>query len=120
VKHVLFLQNRCSFLIPYPLASLIETEAGRVALNLIVDTEGHIIFAQRLASSGSDRLDQIAADVAKTRWQFQPATKAGQPVVGSVGVELTWKLPLRPADDYYSQMMGISVTGRSVVPPMPI
>src|SRR5262249_9500653 len=32
-------------------------------------------------------------------------------------VEIDWKLPLRPADEIYSDMMGFSVAGRRIVEP---
>ena len=84
----------------YPLASLLANEEGRVALNLLVGADGRVAFVQVLTGSGSPRLDQAAAQLARTRWAFQPHTKGGQPAVGSARVEVTWKTPLRPAYEF--------------------
>ena len=84
----------------YPLASLLTNEEGRVTLNLLVGADGRVVFVQVLMGSGSQRLDQAAAQLARSRWEFQPHTKGGQPAVGSARVEVTWKTPLRPAYEY--------------------
>ena len=84
----------------YPLASLLANEEGRVALNLLVGADGRVAFVQVLMGSGSQRLDQAAAQLARSRWEFQPHTKGGQPAVGSARVEVTWKAPLRPAYEH--------------------
>jgi TonB family protein len=55
----------------YPLESLLANEEGQVSLNLLVDAEGKVTFAQVLTGSGSQRLDQAAARVARTRWHFR-------------------------------------------------
>jgi TonB family protein len=84
----------------YPLESLLANEEGRVTLNLVVGADGRVAFAQVLAGSGSARLDQAAAQLARTRWTFEPHSKAGQPSVGAARVDVTWKAPLRPAYEY--------------------
>jgi TonB family protein len=84
----------------YPLQSLLANEEGRVALNLLVGADGRVAFAQVLMGSGSQRLDQAAAQLARTRWEFQPHMKGGQPAVGSARVEVTWKAPLTPAYEH--------------------
>ena len=101
----------------FPLASLTEAQEGTVVLNLLVDSQGRVTFAQRLTSSGSDLLDQTAQQIARTRWTFQPARKEGEALVGSVKVEVNWKLPLRPADEFSTEMIGIPVLGRTVTQP---
>lgn len=101
----------------FPLAALTEAQEGTVVLNLLVDTQGRVTFAQRITSSGSDALDQAAQQVARTRWTFQPATKDGEPAVSSIRVEVNWQLPLRPADDFSAEMTGISAAGRTVTQP---
>jgi TonB family protein len=101
----------------YPLAALTAAEEGDLTLNLLVGAQGRVTFAQRLTSSGSEILDQTAQQIARTRWIFQPAKKDGEAVVGSVRVEVSWKLPLRPADDLGAQMLGAPVLGRRLVGP---
>ncbi len=89
-------------------------------MNVLVDGAGKITFVQLLKLSGVAQLDQQARQLATTRLAFKPATKGGQPVPGTVKVDLNWRLPLSPADDVYSDMMGFSVTGKNVVLPKPI
>lgn len=101
----------------YPLAALKEAQEGSVTLNLIVDAQGRVTFAQRLTSSGSGVLDQTAVQIARTAWTFQPARNNGGAVVGSVKVEVNWKLPLRPADELNAQMLGAPITGRKITIP---
>jgi protein TonB len=84
----------------YPLESLLANEEGRVALNLIVGANGRVSSVQLLMSSGSPRLDAAAAQLARTRWEFQPHMKGGQPAEGAARVEVTWKPPLKPAYEY--------------------
>ena len=84
----------------YPLASLLANEEGRVTLNLLVGADGRVAFVQMLMGSGSQRLDQAAAQLARTRWEFQPHTKSGQPAVGAARVDVTWKAPLTPAYEH--------------------
>jgi len=83
----------------YPLESLLATEEGRVSLNVVINTDGKVVFAQTLASSGIPRLDAAAKELA-AGWVFHPAMRNGEAVGGSVKVELTWKAPLIPARDY--------------------
>jgi TonB family protein len=100
----------------YPLASLAETEEGSVTLNLIVDAGGRVTFSQTLTSSGHQLLDQAASQAAR-RWLFKPAQRDGQASVGSLKVQIDWKLPLRPADDLNMEMTGGAIAGRTVIPP---
>jgi len=101
----------------YPLLSLDQTEEGTVTLNLVLDVQGRVTSAETLASSGSVLLDQTALQVARTRWTFQPAKKDGQDSIGSVKVEVNWKLPLRPADELNSEMIGAPISGRTFTAP---
>jgi protein TonB len=84
----------------YPLESLLGNEEGRVALNLVIGANGRVSSVQLLMSSGSPRLDSAAAQLARTRWEFQPHTRGGQPAEGAARVEVIWKPPLKPAYEY--------------------
>lgn len=84
----------------YPLESLLANEEGRVALNLVIGANGRVSSVQLLTSSGSPRLDAAAAQLARTRWEFQPHMKSGQPAEGAARIEVTWKPPLKPAYEY--------------------
>ncbi|HYM17460.1 MAG TPA: TonB family protein [Micropepsaceae bacterium] len=83
----------------YPLDALLDGEEGSVELSLVVNVEGHAIAARTIKSSGIAELDQAAIDAA-SKWQFRPATREGQPVVGSVTIHLDWKLPLERVEDF--------------------
>jgi TonB family protein len=104
----------------YPFESLLANEQGTVSLNLLVDPGGRVYFVQVLASSGAPRLDQAAAQIARAKWRFDPTTRGGNAIMGAVLVDVAWKLPLRPADAFYSEMMGFSISGKSIVEPKPI
>src|SRR5215471_5416226 len=104
----------------YPLESLLMNEEGSAMVNLLVDHQGKVAYVQFLTHSGSVRLDQQVNQIARTRWVFRPATEGGQPWPGAVKVEVAWKLPLLPADDIYSDMMGFSVVGKNIVLPKAI
>ncbi len=101
----------------YPIQSLLTNEEGKIQLNLIVNARGQVTAARVLTPTKLARLEQQASAIARTRWQFKPAMREGEPVAAQVNVDVEWKLPLRPADDIYSKMMGFSVAGKGVVEP---
>jgi TonB family protein len=97
----------------YPLESLLANEEGKIQLNLIVNARGQVTAARVLTPTKLTRLEQQAANIARTRWQFTPAMRDGEGVAAQVNVDVEWKLPLRFADDLYSDMMGIPVIGKN-------
>ena len=58
-------------------------EEGRVTLNLLVGADGRVAFVQVLMGSGSPRLDQTTAELARSRWEFQPHTERWSAGLGS-------------------------------------
>jgi TonB family protein len=96
----------------YPFESLISNEEGAVSLNLLINAEGKPYFAQVLQSSGAPRLDQTAAQIARTKWSFRPASAAGSAVV-----DVVWKLPLEPVESY---RLEIPPLGEGTKPPKAI
>lgn len=102
----------------YPLESLILNEEGQTVLNLVLSNAGAVRVAQIIGSSGSAVLDGRAAQVARTRWSFQPVMKNGAPIAAEVKAAVTWKLPLAPRDEYAMDAPGPTRTSR-VVPPVP-
>ena len=106
----------------YPLESLVANEEGTVTLSLNVDGLGRIAEVRTVRSSGYEQLDRAAADVAKQRWQFKPATKDGQPAAGSVNVDVSWNLPLEPAPEYQADEFAIGGVRGAVdfKPPVPV
>jgi TonB family protein len=87
----------------YPLRALAAAEQGRTIVNVAVAADGRMMDATVATSSGSQSLDQAAIQIAKSRWRFAPATRNGQPVAGTVPVEVNWTLPLQPAAQAYLQ-----------------
>lgn len=74
----------------YPAAALRRNEGGTVLLRVIVGSDGtptDIDVAQR---SGSRELDR-AAITAVRKWQFNPATRNGQPVASTVEVPIEFR-----------------------------
>ena len=62
-------------------------EKGRVVVLALVSKEGLLQDAKIVESSGFPRLDVQAIDTV-TAWRFEPATKDGKPVVGTVRIPL--------------------------------
>lgn len=84
----------------YPLESLLANEEGKIQLNLIVNARGQVTAARVLTPTKLTRLEQQAANVARTRWQFTPAMRDGEGVAAQVNVDVDWKLPLEPVYEY--------------------
>ena len=84
----------------YPIRSLLMNSGGVVALNLLVDPQGHVSYAQTIKSSGDANLDTGSAQLAKDKWLFRPALKDGNPTSGSLKVDVTWRPPFQLADEY--------------------
>jgi protein TonB len=103
----------------YPLESLLANEHGSLTLHVVINVEGQVIAVTNLKSSGSSDLDHAAAQVAIKRWRFAPGTRGGQAVASSRDVDVTWALPLRRADELYSEMMGFPVEGKVFELPQP-
>jgi TonB family protein len=101
----------------YPLESVLAHEEGTTSLNVLIDATGKVTFAQVLKSGGAQRLDQAASRIARTKWTFRPLMKEGSAAGHAALVDVVWKLPLRPADEIYSEMTGFSVTGKNIVEP---
>jgi TonB family protein len=81
----------------YPMLALVTAAQGRTLLNVSVGPDGRVAGATVATSSGSPSLDERAIQIARTRWNFQPGTRNGQPVAATVPVEVNWVLPLQPA-----------------------
>jgi TonB family protein len=96
----------------YPLVSLLANEEGRTGLNLLIDGTGRVTLAQVARTSGSRRLDRKAIEIATARWAFEPLTGEGVSSAREMRVEVVWKLPLRPADEFDSD--GSDTPGRKV------
>jgi protein TonB len=76
----------------YPSASRRLGEEGRTLIRVEVETDGRVRDCQVVTSSGHDRLDRRACEVAERRWRFTPATEDGVAVVSSVERTISWRL----------------------------
>jgi TonB family protein len=101
----------------YPFGSLLTNEEGKIQINLTVNARGQVTDARMLTPTKLSRLEEQAAAIARSRWQFKPAMRNRQAVESQLNVDVDWKLPMQQADDVYSKMMGIPVNGKNVVGP---
>jgi TonB family protein len=75
----------------YPIELMRQNVAGTVTLYAVIHADGKI-GSVRVLRGIDDRLDQYARE-ALAQWQFQPATRNGDPV----DVEAVFRIPFRPA-----------------------
>lgn len=75
----------------YPLELMKQNVSGTVILYAVILADGSV-GRVRVLRSVDDRLDRFASE-AIAKWQFQPATKNGNPVA----VEATFWIPFHPA-----------------------
>ena len=64
---------------------------GRVVLRVEVDTDGHPLSVAVASSSSFPALDEAAGHAVR-RWRFEPAQRAGLPVVAHVDVPIVFRL----------------------------
>lgn len=58
---------------PYPAKALRESREGDVGLNLVVETDGHVVSADIDQASGSPDLDEAARETILHQWRFAKA-----------------------------------------------
>lgn len=75
----------------YPLQARRRDIEGRVVLRVVVTSGGQAQAVTVHKSSGYAMLDRAAKE-AVARWRFQPATRAGQPVPGTVDAPVAFRL----------------------------
>jgi TonB family protein len=92
----------------YPIRALLANDSGTVALNLLIDNQGRVVYAQTIKSSGEPNLDQGAVQLAKDKWLFRPAIKDGNPTSGSLKVDVTWRPSFQLADEYRRDIPGLA------------
>jgi len=76
----------------YPAASRRLDEEGTVLVRVRVGTDGRVIAAELLRSSGYPRLDEAAVAHARRAWRFVPATRDGAAVEGWREVPVRFEL----------------------------
>jgi TonB family protein len=75
----------------YPDSARREGKEGRVTLRVLVDEQGRSKSVEVNRSSGSQALDQAAADVIQ-RWRFSPARSGNTPVESWVKILIDFQL----------------------------
>jgi TonB family protein len=81
---------------PYPKESIHLKEQGRVKLAVTIGTDGAISRASVVEPSGYQRLDDAALQFVKSHWRWQPAMRAGKPVVATTRVSVLFDLKPPP------------------------
>ena len=75
----------------YPKRARRRGYEGRVVIRAIVTPMGTVNSTEMVQSSGHDILDRAAIRAVR-RWRFQPATRDGKPVVGTIDVPISFWL----------------------------
>jgi periplasmic protein TonB len=63
----------------YPASSIRSSEQGKIALSVLVGTDGRVLDARVAQSSGFPHLDEAAVKEARAHWRLWPATRNGVP-----------------------------------------
>ncbi|QMW21690.1 energy transducer TonB [Sandaracinobacteroides saxicola] len=79
----------------YPEASRRLGETGAMTVRLAIGVDGRVTACTVTRSTGHERLDARACQVAQRRWHFTPATADGVPVAGTVVRDISWRLAER-------------------------
>lgn len=79
----------------YPSASVRLGEEGSVLLELTLGSDGRVLEARVLESSGHARLDQAAVDEAVRAWRLRPATLDGAPIESRHRIRVQFRLDQR-------------------------
>jgi periplasmic protein TonB len=64
----------------YPPSAIRAGSEGKLALQILVGTDGRVRDARVLETSGFTLLDQAAVDEARRHWKLRPGTRDGTPV----------------------------------------
>lgn len=75
----------------YPLAARSRHLQGRVVLEVDVSAAGDAMSVHIVSSSGHSLLDESALQAVRS-WHFVPASRAGQPVAGTVDVPVDFRM----------------------------
>jgi protein TonB len=76
----------------YPVISRRLREQGSVLLRLTIGTDGSVINASVINSSGFQRLDDAAVRWVRRNWRYQPAMRGDMPVEATTEATLTFQL----------------------------
>ena len=81
----------------YPAELACADIGGRVLLRLSIGADGRPTKVETLESSRQPALDAAAAEAVQG-WQFQAATRGGQPVPSQINVPVTFTPPVEKPD----------------------
>ena len=76
----------------YPAISRRLAEQGSVRLRLTIGTDGSVIDATIISSSGFPRLDEAAARWVRRNWRYEPAMRGDMPIQATTEATLTFRL----------------------------
>ncbi|QMW24092.1 energy transducer TonB [Sandaracinobacteroides saxicola] len=78
----------------YPPASQRAGEEGVTGVQVTIGTDGRVAAGtcKIVTSSGFERLDARACQIAERRWRFKPATENGQPVTTTIRRNYRWQI----------------------------
>jgi TonB family protein len=80
----------------YPDVSINRSERGVSGILLTVDPSGRVKACETYRSSGYERLDKRACQIASQRWRFEPGTRNGQPAELAFVSYYLWDFARRP------------------------
>lgn len=79
----------------YPAASIRSAEQGKIALSVLVGSDGRVLDARVAQSSGFPHLDEAAVKEARAHWHLRPATRNGVPFEQWLTVGVVFRLENR-------------------------
>jgi protein TonB len=81
---------------PYPPAAIRSGAQGKLALQVLVATDGRVRDARVLETSGFATLDQAALEEARRHWKLRPGTRDGIPFEQWYTLRVVFHLKDRP------------------------
>lgn len=77
---------------PYPRPMLDAQRDGSVRVRITIGTDGRVSSIERLSST-DDAFWRVTERQARGRWRFRPATVDGRPVVSTMVMTVTFRIP---------------------------
>jgi periplasmic protein TonB len=79
----------------YPASSIRSAEQGKIALSVLIGTDGRVIDVRVAQSSGFPHLDEAAVKEARAHWRLRPATRNGVPFEQWLNLGVVFRLVTR-------------------------
>jgi protein TonB len=77
---------------PYPRAMEQAGRNGSVRVRITIGTDGRVTAIEQLSAT-DDAFWRVTERQARTRWRFRPATLDGRPVVSTMLMTVTFRIP---------------------------